>query len=245
VSSSTEVVRSHGGPPDPTPRCQANSNRIDSYFTHARDGPTTDQTVEGLVDLMLATGSSERRIDRQMLSRHNLRSVSVQHFMAWQRGLALSTDLGVEQPSTETSPSQRIRSSGKPLGSFAPVPNEWEAGLSRRHAARKRNESQRHKKKRSIAHGREGKRIRRGVIWDASSTSSEVSPLSEDTIHTTEHPLRRAVAAVIDGWRSAADDTRVRIQNPWKWIGWTCLGLAAGLGCAMLVKGLKRQSVFL
>lgn len=239
------MVRSHGGPPDPTPRCQANSNRIDSYFTHTRDSPTTDQTVEGLVNLMLATGSSERRIDRQTLSRHNLRSVSVQHFMAWQRGLALSTDSGVEQPSPETSPSQRIRSSAKPLGSLAPVPNEWEAGLSRRHAARKRNESQRHKKKRSIAHGREVKRTRRGVIWDASSTSSEVSPLSEDTIRTTEHPVRRAVAAVIDGWRSAADDTRVRIQNPWKWIGWTCLGLAAGLGCAMLVKGLKHQSMLL
>jgi hypothetical protein len=196
---------------------------------------------------MLATGANERRIDRQTLSRHNLRSVSVQHFMAWQRGLALSTDSGVEEPSPETSPPKRIRPSArpKPLSSFAPVPNEWEAGLSRRHAARKRSESQRHKKKRSIAHGREVKRAGRGVIWDASSTSSEVTPLSEDTIYMTEHPVRRAVAAVIDGWRSAADDTRVRIQNPWKWIGWTCLGLAAGLGCAMLVKGLKHQSMLL
>ena len=200
---------------------------------------------------LLTTDAYARTPDRQTLSRHNLSSVSVQHFVAWQRGLALSgaglarsqaraVDSGVEGVSPERSPTTPSRHGYAPERNRPAAPNEWEAGLSRRHALRKRNEMKQHKKKRSVARTREGKPTARDGFWEAASSSTGTSsPVSEVTIRGSGHPVRRAMAAVMDSWRSATDDTRVRIQNPWRWIGWTCFGLAAGFGCVMLMKGWK------
>lgn len=205
---------------------------------------------------MLTMDPVSRPSDRQTLSRHNLGSVSVHHFMAWKRGLAFSgtgfaphlpraVDSGVEEPSPEQSPAATMRplhDSGK---SHPSATNEWEAGLSRRHALRKRHEQKQHRKNRSVARARGVKAKSGNVYGDAISSSStgRDSPASEETICTPRHPVRRAVAAVLDSWRSAADDTRVKIREPWKWIGWTCFGLAAGLGCVMLAKGWKDGSL--
>jgi hypothetical protein len=254
-------VRAHESIPEPTPRCQANTNKIDSYFpssTQLSPGPTAtrDLMIEALI-AMLRSDQSDRRSDRQTLSRANIRSVAVLHFLAWQRGLSF-TNQSAETPymsqtiQRETRPAQMASASetsphssdAKPGAARSArhdtaTPNEWEAGLSRRHAFRRRNETRQHRKKRSIYSRERDTSGKRDLFWTPSSSSEDTPTLSRHgtVSNSRRHPVRAAIGDMMRKYGLGSGiNTSVPLRNPWTWMGVTCIGLAVGFGCAWFTK---------
>ena len=260
-------VREYGSIPEPTPRCQANTNKIDSYFPSSpqlSSGPpaTQDLMIEALV-AMLRSDQSDRRPDRQTLSRDNIRSVAVLHFLAWQRGLSLvNQSAGTPHTSQaiqgETRPAQMASGNeisphscdarpevGRSSHSNAATSNEWEAGLSRRHAFRRRNETRQHRKKRSIYSKGRDTSGKRELFWTPSSSSEDTPTLSRHGhVSSVRHPVRAAIGDMIRKYGLASGiSTPVPFRNPWTWMGVTCLGLAVGFGCAWFTKVWEMTSI--
>ena len=250
------VVREYGLNPEPTPRCQANTNKIDSYFPSSaqrspRPAATQDAIVEALI-AMLRSDQAGRQPDRQTLSRANIRSVDVQHFLAWQRGRSF-TNLSVETPhmsqaiQKETQPAQTAsvnemspdppdtrRGAERSARNNTATSNEWEAGLSRRHAFRRRNETRQHRKKRSIQSRGRGTSGKRDLFWTPSSSSEDTPTLSRSTVPDLRtHPVRIAIGDMMRRFGLSKNiSPPTPLRDPWTWMGVTCIGLAVGFGCA-------------
>jgi hypothetical protein len=233
-------------------------NKTDSYFEtstqpSASSSWSYDHSVEALLNL-LRGNTCERLSSRQFLSRTNMRSVGVQHFLAWQRGLALLDHSSVTPLTSQilggkAGPIRPVRPSSSSLQTRrsppelvrenTATPNEWEAGLSRRHAFRKRNETQQHRKKRSGSSSRRTVPPKRDLFWDASSSSEDNPRTSRRglTSGSCEHPFRNVVRIVLRQFGPGTGGSDLNpFQGRWNWVGMTCLGLAIGFGCAWLSK---------
>lgn len=260
----------------PTPRCLPKHGQADSYFTTSNEAAhLPDQeldTLSGLVSLLRSETASllDRTSESHVLTRQNIHSVTVEYFLAWQKGFVSL------RPTTQTTPlhhslptmdsgHQRsapvdLHQSSYTSARPSSAAREWEANTSRRHALLKRNklkrESDRCQASSPPNDDEKAGVSRKGLFWDASSSSEGVSarrrkvrrsrvpspspPLPKEpcekpsTSSPPLPPLRTALANVFKVFLGNNDGPTSIFKASWSVIGWTCLGLAAGLGCVWL-----------
>jgi hypothetical protein len=235
---------------DPTPRPQVNPVR-DGYFstiaTHRSDSEGEDETINALVNL-LRSPRTGTKTERYVLSRENIRSIGIQHFLAWRRSInanetPIQKDRKALIPHSETrrqipldssATSAELKAIPTLARETAAAKVEWEAGLSRRHAVKKRNDLKRRMKRR-MGSRHDLENLRRGVPWDTSSIEGGMDDFPKDlpVSEPSNTLVREALHTVIwSFWRR--DEHTLKGRTSWGWLGLTCLGFAAGIGCLWL-----------